>query len=368
MEKENPQNKDVKKEENIQQNNTLKKKNFFKKLWYSIDKIDKYSELSAEGFVSAIKYLSILIIILALILSGLTIIRANKTIKDLSVYIQDNAPELTYSDGKLSVDTQDTIVDENNDFGKVIIDTKTEDEEQINKYIEEINDEDNALVILNNQIILKEANVQGTTIYKYSDLLAGTNITEFNKQDLVNYLTSSQMTNLYLNLFIVLSVNAFIIYFINTMVNVLLISLFGYLATMILKLKIRYVAVLNMAIYAITLPTILNIIYIIINSVFGYMINYFDIMYILVASIYMIASIFILKSEFNKKQGEVQKIIEVEKQVKEEVEEKETENKKEEDKTKNKETKKEDNKENKKEQKGKNGEIGQQGLEGEGEV
>ena len=33
-------------------------------------------------------------------------------------------------------------------------------------------------------------------------------------------------------------------------------------------------------------------------------INYFDIMYILIASIYMMAAIFILKSEFNKKQGE----------------------------------------------------------------
>ena len=38
------------------------KLNFFKKIWYSIDKIEKYPELSAEGFKSAIKYLAILIV------------------------------------------------------------------------------------------------------------------------------------------------------------------------------------------------------------------------------------------------------------------------------------------------------------------
>lgn len=70
---------------------------------------------------------------------------------------------------------------------------------------------------------------------------------------------------------------------------------------MILRLKIRYVAVFNMAVYAITLPTLLNMLYIGINAFFNYTINYFEVMYILVASIYMIASIFILKSEFTKK-------------------------------------------------------------------
>ena len=36
------------------------KKGFFKKVWYSIDKIEKYAELSAEGLKSALKYLAML--------------------------------------------------------------------------------------------------------------------------------------------------------------------------------------------------------------------------------------------------------------------------------------------------------------------
>ena len=45
------------------------KKGFFKKVWYSIYKIEKYSELSAEGFKSAIKYLGLLIMTLCIISS-----------------------------------------------------------------------------------------------------------------------------------------------------------------------------------------------------------------------------------------------------------------------------------------------------------
>ena len=44
------------KEENDKVENNEIKKGFFKKVWYSIDKIEKYSELSAEGFGRAIKY------------------------------------------------------------------------------------------------------------------------------------------------------------------------------------------------------------------------------------------------------------------------------------------------------------------------
>ena len=42
--------------ENAEKENKELKKGFFKKVWYSIEKIEKYSELSAEGLKSAIKY------------------------------------------------------------------------------------------------------------------------------------------------------------------------------------------------------------------------------------------------------------------------------------------------------------------------
>ena len=338
--KKNPQNKD----ENINKNEEINekeiKKGFFKKIWYSIDKIEKYSELSAEGFGRAIKYLGLLVIILAVVSSAVTTYRTSKEIKEISQYINENAPEFTYNDDILTVDSEEPIVDDSSNFGKIIIDTNTEDEQKINEYINKVQEEKNAIIILKDKLILKEARLVGTTNYNYKELFEEVGITEFNKDSLVKYLTSSNMMPLYLNLFLVLFIYAFIIQFINILFYIIVISIVGYLATMILRLKIRYVAIFNMAVYAITLPTLLDIIYIGINAFYNYTICYFEVMYVMVASIYMIAAIFILKSEFNKKQGEVQKIIEVEKEVKEEMEGKQEEKNEKENKDKNKNTEK----------------------------
>lgn len=338
--KKNPQNENNSKNVTSQKTeNDEMRKGFFKKVWYSIDKIEKYSELSAEGFGRAIRYLSILVIIISIISSIVTVYKTSLEIKDIAQYINNESPEFTYNDGSLQVDSQEVIINDSSDYGKLIIDTKTDSEEQINQYINQVSDEENAIIILKNKLILKETGIQGTTDYNYKDLFEEIGITEFNKQQLVDYVTSSNMMSLYLNLFLVLFIYAFIIYFINTLFYIITISVVGYLATLILRLKIRYVAVFNMAVYAITLPTILNMLYILVNAFYNYTISYFDVMYVLVASIYMIAAIFILKSEFNKKQGEVQKIVEVEKEVKEEMKEKQKEEEE-----KNKETGKKDKK------------------------
>lgn len=331
------------KEENGKVENNEIKKGFFKKVWYSIDKIEKYSELSAEGFGRAIKYLGILIIIIAIISSVVTVYNTSLEVKKIAEYINEKSPELTYSDGTLQIDSPEVITDDSSNFGKIIIDTKTDSEEQINQYKEQVNEEENAIIILKDKLILKDIGTNGTSEYNYKELFKEVGITEFNKQQLVEYLKGSNMMPLYLNLFLVLFIYAFVIYFINTIFYIIAISVVGYLATLILKLKIRYVAVFNMAVYAITLPTVLNMLYLIVNAFYRYTISYFDVMYILVASIYMIAAIFLLKSEFNKKQGEVQKIVEVEKEVKEEMKEKQEEKK--EEKQENKDTKKKNKKE-----------------------
>lgn len=321
-------------------------KRFFKKLWYSLDKIDKYSELSAEGLGKAIKYLIVLIMILAMVSSLSTVYTTRLVVKHIAQYIEENAPELTYSEGTLTVDSEDVIIDENNNFGKIIIDTKTEDEEKVNEYVENVKEEENAIIILKNKLIMKEVGIENITNYNYEELFQEINITEFNKQDLVNYLNGSSIIPMYLNLTLIMFIYAFVIYLINTILNVFLISVIGYLTSMLLKLKIRYVAIFNMAVYAITLPTILQMLYIGINAFYPYIISYFDVMYILVASIYMIAAIFILKAEFNKTQNEVQKIVEVQEEVKKEIEEKQKEDKKE-----NKETDKQNKEKDKKDEK-----------------
>ena len=140
-------------------------------------------------------------------------------------------------------------------------------------------------------------------------------------------------------------------YFLNTIWYALIISIVGYLATIILKMKMRYVAIFNMTIYALTLSTLLNILYIIINIFTNFTIQYFDIMYVTVATIYLLAAILIIKTELIKKQAEVMKIIEAEQIVKKELNE---QNKQKEEKEKR---KKEDEEEDKREKKKDEGKV-----------
>lgn len=316
------------------------KKGFFKKVWYSIDKIERYAELSAEGLKSALKYLAMLILVIGVIAAASTIYKTSLVVNKISQYIDQKVPNLTYSENTLKVENSEAIIDENEEFGKIIVDTNTDDEQQINKYVSDVKDEENAVIILKNKLILKTSGVSGSANYNYEDLFGQMGITEFNKQQLVDYLTGSTMFKYYANLFLTLFIYAFAVYLINTLFYIIIISMVGFLATMILKLKIRFVAVFNMAVYSITLPTILNIIYIIVNTFYKYAISYFDVMYVMISTIYILAAIFMLKSEFNKKQGEVQKIVEVEKEVKEEQKQEEENNKEDTKKSEKKETKK----------------------------
>ena len=329
-----------KKDKESEVENKELKKGFFKKVWYSIDKIERYAELSAEGLKSALKYLAMLILVIGVIAAASTIYKTSLVVNKISQYIDQKVPNLTYSENTLKVENSEAIIDENEEFGKIIVDTNTDDEQQINKYVSDVKDEENAVIILKNKLILKTSGVSGSANYNYEDLFGQMGITEFNKQQLVDYLTGSTMFKYYANLFLTLFIYAFAVYLINTLFYIIIISMVGFLATMILKLKIRFVAVFNMAVYSITLPTILNIIYIIVNTFYKYAISYFDVMYVMISTIYILAAIFMLKSEFNKKQGEVQKIVEVEKEVKEEQKQEEENNKEDTKKSEKKETKK----------------------------
>ena len=181
--------------------------------------------------------------------------------------------------------------------------------------------------------------------YKYQDLLKSLKITEFDKQSFIDTINSNKMIVFYISLFLALLLYSFITYLLSILWNVVILSIFGVMATWFAKIKMRYAAIFNMSVYAISLSVLLNIAYMILNIFVDFEIKYFQVMYIAVAAIYLIAAIFIIKSEFMKKQIELTKVIQVQKQVKEQNENEEEE------KDKNPEDKKDNNDDKKKDEK-----------------
>ena len=78
---------------------------FFKKVWYSITKIEKYPDMAAEGFGRAISYLVKIIAILAVILCLGMVYQTHNIIKEGISYLQNEFPEFSYKDGNLALTT-----------------------------------------------------------------------------------------------------------------------------------------------------------------------------------------------------------------------------------------------------------------------
>ena len=317
------------KNNNGEQTEKVRKEGFFKKVWNSITKIEKYPEMAAQGLGKAFSYICKVVAILAIVVCLGMMYQAYQMVQEGVQYLQNEFPEFSYKDGILTIQSEEpiTISAENSYVGEVIIDTKTEDEKTINQYVAQVEDYGDGIIILKDQVKVKNVAVMGTINYEYKEILGQMGITEFQKQDVINYMNSSQMINFYISIFITIFVYTFAMYLLTTLSNAVFLAVFGYLTTWITKIRMRFVAVFNMAIYSLTLSTILNMMYIAINIFVPFTMEYFQVMYVTVAAIYLIAAIFLLKSEYIKRQMELMKIAEVQEIVRKQLEEKEQEEK-----------------------------------------
>lgn len=319
---------------------------FFKKVWQSVTKIEKYPDMAAEGIGRAIAYMAKIIAILAIVLCVGMVYQTYQMISEGAKYLQNEFPEFSYSEGVLKVEAQEQpMIFEETAIGKAIIDTNVQDEQKINEYINSIQEAGSGIIILQNKIILKSEAVAGTVNYEYKEMFEQMGIAQFTKQEVINYATTYQSLNLYVSIFITIFIYGFMMYLITTLSNAVMLSVLGYLTTWIAKIKMRYAAIFNMSVYALTLSVILNILYIGVNIFVDFSIQYFDVMYVTVAAIYLIAAIFILKTEFMKKQMELMKVAEAQAIVKKELEEQEEKQDKKEEKKEEKDSKDEENKE-----------------------
>ena len=326
--------------------------NFFKKVWYSITKFEQYPTLASEGFFRAIKYLAIMVVIVTLFSLINPISKTSKMVWDLSEYIENNVPDFTVSDGKLSMEIEEPIIIgqiENNSIQKIVVNPLADNDESKKQSEDEQTVEGITIFFFKDEIILNakaDSDKIRTQKYTYKEFISNytkENEANFNKTELIDYMRSSQMNSFYASYALSSFIGLFITGFVYALLDVLRLSAFGWITAIIAKIKFKFVAVYNMAVYAFTLPMILEIIYILINSLTGFKIKYFSVAYTTIAYIYLATSIFILKDDLIKKMQEIMRIRKEQKNVREEIK-KENEKKEPEEKPED----KEDEKENKK--------------------
>lgn len=336
--------------------NNEEKLTFWKKMKISIFDFEKYQDLAAERIVKTICYILILVLIFALVVAGMMTYKFSATIANVRDYIDNNIEDIHFEDNQLSVTTknhEETTTIENEETSiKVILMTQVEDELEIQKSIDELNSEENAVLILKDRVLIKNELLTKPIPYSYQTIAERYNINKIDKQEAVNLLSYDTLKPILLILFGIFFVYFFLIMYLpSTLIDIIILSIFGQIVSIITKMKLKYSAIYNIAAYSLTLPIILNIIYIIIQGLTGFTIKYFEVMYTTIASIYIATAILMIRSDVIKKQMELTKIIEEQDRVRLELQRREEEQKEQEER----ERQKKEEKEKKKEE---NGNIG----------
>lgn len=329
------------------------KKSFLKRVITSVKDFEKYSEFAVENINVAIKYLIKLMCIFVLVISmcfvGKIAITANNAIN----FIKNNIESISYKDGILTVDDNKNIKieDEKNIPPVVIIDT-TQSDEKNKENIDNINNYDMGVLILSDKIVLKNTIVNENIEYKYTDIAKKYNVPEFDKQGLIDYINNMNMANIYLIALSIIFIYTYVIYFTSTVIDAITLGVLGIIISRLSGIRIKYRALFNMSVYSLTLPIILNLIYIVVNTFTGYTIKYFEFMYTTVSYIYLIVAILMIKADLITTHREVIKIEETQKEVRKQMqEEKDKENEEKKDENDDEQADNVDNKENNKENK-----------------
>lgn len=318
---------------------TEEKIGFFKRIYLAIKEFDFYGIFAAEKLSVAIKYLLGIILIFVLVVSSVFLYQFHTSVQGAINYFNNNIEELSFSEGVLEINKGNKIEIQNEKevLQYIVIDTDA-DEEEIKKYEQDVLTFDNGMIILNDKIIYKNEILAQSMEYKYADIIANYPISTFNKQDVVNVISGIDMTSLYVSIFIVMFIYLYVIYLATTLVDIVMLAVLGFIVARIAGMRIRFKACFNIGVYALTLPVLLNLLYIIVNNLTGFTIEYFSWMYTTVSYIYVIVAILIIKTDFMNKQAELMKIIEEQEKVRQEIKQKEEEERKKEE-----EKKKEDN-------------------------
>ncbi len=321
---------------------TSKKMGFFTRLKYSIFKLENYTAFLGERLFTAIKYFLMLILLVSVVIvSTQSIIFYKMLNKGYNFYVNE-LPDFKYQDSKLHFSQDVEAYDDEYNFCFFANTDENISEDKIKEYEDKIYDSESGIIILNNKI---KYIVSGNEIeYDLSEIASQFGIDFIDKNTLLEEYNNYGNTSVITMYFIIGLLELYLGNLIQIGLDVILLTIFGIIAARISGIKISMKPMSKISLHAITLPVIITGIYTSVYLITGFVIKYYNLMYLLIAYVYIVAAIMILKTDLIKQQEELIKIEEVRKEVKKEIEEEnlEKEEKKKEKEEKNKEEEKEE--------------------------
>lgn len=293
-----------------------RKMNFFVRAYKAITNFETYTQFAIEPISKAIKYLAILVLIFSMIITTIYIGSFKTKISNGISYLNENIEDISFNNKIFSYNNNEYSIynDDKNIVPIIIVDTS--EEPDVEEYENKVKLYNYGFILLRDKMeifISTQSDENQFTTIQYSDY----NIENMSKEEILDTINSPIIT---FYSAIAVFIVEFIQYSIYILLNAIVLAVMGQLLAIILRMKIKFSETYKMGIYALTLPTLLELIYIIVNNTTGFVIQYFSWMYTTISYIYICVAIIIIKTDFINMQKELMRI-----QMEEQSEEKEQE-------------------------------------------
>ena len=213
---------------------------FWKKIKFSIFDFDKYQNLAAEKISKTILYIAILILIFAIVIAGVYTYKFLGIVNNVKNYVSNDIETITFGENLLTVVPKNgeeiaKIEDETSGI-TIIINTQADNETKVNESIKELTSGGNKVLILKDKILIKSDIMTSPYSSEYKNIAEKYNINKLDKQEILNLLSINTIKPLIVTFFIITFIYMFIIQLSSTLVDIIVLSIFGYIVSLITKI------------------------------------------------------------------------------------------------------------------------------------
>ena len=329
---------------------------FFARLKKAIFELEDYGFFLGEKLTVAFKYFFLLVFFVSIIFSFTVVYKSTDAISRAYSYIENELPEFDYKDGNLHFDNPIDAYDHEYRFSLLADTSENISEEKISEYKNKVYKQGNygALLLKNNVLLITPSYEDSINYAQYFASLetADSKDTEeikfSNKEELIELMYKIGIPNMLISMFIVLTIGVYLIDVFTILGDICVVAIFGWFAARICGVGFKMNPMMSLSIYGLSLSIVLDLLFDVIYIMTGFTVQYFNVIYLLIAYVYIIAAIFMIKYDLIKHTEELKKIIEVQKQVQKDLAEEKTKSNEEVEET---EEEKEEEEEEKKEEK-----------------
>ena len=307
----------------------MKNKNnisFLKRLKIAIFNLDEYGIFIEEKLGVAIRYILLITFFTSIVLGIISTTSISKEFRKGLDYFENDFPDFSFEGTKLRLNEIVYGFDEEYNV-KLIADSSDDmSTDKINEYMSNNKDTDTFILVLKDKIIYRNYDLK--TEYSYDNLNSVIKLKDSSKQDILNEFNSlGGYNSILVSGFIASALALFIESIIEILLYAILVAIVGLIVGRMCGIIMRTSVAGTLAIYSLTVSVLCSFIYSIVYNYTGFEIKNFDVMYLIIAYIYMIAAILIIKTDLMKQTAELMRIKSTEEQVRDELKRRELEEK-----------------------------------------